>query len=238
MQISLAKLNTRYLCFTIQKFGPKWHVPSIMDFFYTLTWSRASFNSADCWVPARTKSRLESCMLRSFIYSPARNIASGSSNLSKLLHSLNNHRGHCSQQTLFYYFCSQKVLLIHLFSWLIIYCFTSRSRIFHLHEDVTIASEGLQNLGLCSALRAFEQEGIFIVPHLLWHGTFFCPVSSEGPPHSVNSYDTHGDAEDLFQPESSWGHSFFVVVAQITMKVVIIVYDMPCRITQVREMYV
>jgi hypothetical protein len=46
---------------------------------------------------------------------------------------------------------------------LIIYCFTSRSRIFHLYEDVTIAGEGLQNLGLCSALRAFEQGGIFIV---------------------------------------------------------------------------
>jgi hypothetical protein len=33
--------------------------------------------------------------------------------------------------------------------------------------DVTIAGEGLQNLGLCLALRAFEQGGIFIVPHLL-----------------------------------------------------------------------
>jgi hypothetical protein len=33
--------------------------------------------------------------------------------------------------------------------------------------NVTIAGEGLQNLGLCSALRAFEQGGIFIVPHLL-----------------------------------------------------------------------
>jgi hypothetical protein len=33
--------------------------------------------------------------------------------------------------------------------------------------DVTIAGEGLQNLGLCSALRAFEQGWIFIVPHLL-----------------------------------------------------------------------
>jgi hypothetical protein len=49
---------------------------------------------------------------------------------------------------------------------LIIYGFTSRSRIFHLYGDVTIASEGLQNLGLCSALRALEQGGIFIVPHL------------------------------------------------------------------------
>jgi hypothetical protein len=50
---------------------------------------------------------------------------------------------------------------------LIIYGFTSRSRIFHLYGDVTIAGEGLQNFGLCSALGAFEQEGIFIVPHLL-----------------------------------------------------------------------
>jgi hypothetical protein len=44
---------------------------------------------------------------------------------------------------------------------------TSHSRIFHLYGNVTIAGEGLQNLGLCSALRAFEQGGIFIVPHLL-----------------------------------------------------------------------
>jgi hypothetical protein len=51
--------------------------------------------------------------------------------------------------------------------WLVVYGFTSRSRIFHLYGDVTIAGEGLQNLGLCSALRAFEQGGIFIVAHLL-----------------------------------------------------------------------
>jgi hypothetical protein len=50
---------------------------------------------------------------------------------------------------------------------LIIYGFTSRSRNFHLYRDVTIADEGLQDLGLCSALRAIEQGGIFIVPHLL-----------------------------------------------------------------------
>jgi hypothetical protein len=35
------------------------------------------------------------------------------------------------------------------------------------YGDVTIAGEGLQNLGLCSALRTFEQGGIFIVPHPL-----------------------------------------------------------------------
>jgi hypothetical protein len=30
--------------------------------------------------------------------------------------------------------------------WLIIYCFTSRSRIFHLYGDVTITDEELQNV--------------------------------------------------------------------------------------------
>jgi hypothetical protein len=34
-------------------------------------------------------------------------------------------------------------------------------------HHVTIAGEGLQNVGLCSTLRAFEQGGIFIVPHIL-----------------------------------------------------------------------
>jgi hypothetical protein len=43
----------------------------------------------------------------------------------------------------------------------------SRSRIFHSNEDFTIAGEELPNLGLCSALKAFEQGRIFIVPHLL-----------------------------------------------------------------------
>jgi hypothetical protein len=68
----------------------------------------------------------------------------------------------------------------------------SHSRIFHLYGDVTITGEGLQNLGLCSALRAFEQGGIFIAPHLLWHGAFVIPVSSEGTLNSVASYDTQG----------------------------------------------
>jgi hypothetical protein len=38
---------------------------------------------------------------------------------------------------------------------------------FSLNGDVTITGEGLQNLSLCLALRAFEQGGIFIVPQLL-----------------------------------------------------------------------
>jgi hypothetical protein len=43
--------------------------------------------------------------------------------------------------------------------WLIINCFMSHSRIFHLYGDITITGEGLQNLGLCSVLRVFEQGG-------------------------------------------------------------------------------
>jgi hypothetical protein len=38
---------------------------------------------------------------------------------------------------------------------------------FHSYGNVTINGEGLQNLGVCSALMAFDQGGIFIVPHLL-----------------------------------------------------------------------
>jgi hypothetical protein len=82
--------------------------------------------------------------------------------------------------------------------WLFDYLqFYVHPRIFYLYEDVTITGEELQNLGLCSELRAFKQGGIFILPHLLWHGASVFSVSSEGPPHSVASYDTQGDVEDL-----------------------------------------
>jgi hypothetical protein len=43
---------------------------------------------------------------------------------------------------------------------------TGLSRIIHWYGDVTIAGEGLQNLGLCSA--PLNRGRIFIVPHLLW----------------------------------------------------------------------
>jgi hypothetical protein len=61
-----------------------------------------------------------------------------------------------------------------------------------------------------STLRAFEQGGIFIVPHLLWHGASVFPVSSEGLPHSVASYDTRGDVVDVFtagDADCIWGES-------------------------------
>jgi hypothetical protein len=76
-------------------------------------------------------------------------------------------------------------ILIDWFDWLIIYCFTSHWRIFHSYGDITIDGEGLQNLCLCPALRTSKLEGIFILPHLLWHGTSAFPVSSEWPLHSV-----------------------------------------------------
>jgi hypothetical protein len=44
--------------------------------------------------------------------------------------------------------------------------------------------------------------GIFIVPHLLWHGTSVFMVSTEEPTHLVTSYHLQGDAEDLFLPRS------------------------------------
>jgi hypothetical protein len=48
------------------------------------------------------------------------------------------------------------------------------------------------------ALLNWSQGGIFIMPHLLWQEVSVFPVSSEGPFHSVASYDTYGNVEDLF----------------------------------------
>jgi hypothetical protein len=81
---------------------------------------------------------------------------------------------------------------------MIVYCFTSRLRIFHLYGYITITSEGLQNLGTCSALRAFKKGWIFIVQQLLWQGASVFPVSSKGLFYSIASYDTHGGVEDQF----------------------------------------
>jgi hypothetical protein len=74
----------------------------------------------------------------------------------------------------------------------------SRSRIFHIHVDVTITGERIKKIRPMLGVQSFEQEGVFIVPHLLRHGTSVFPVSSEGPPHSVAFYDTKGDVADLF----------------------------------------
>jgi hypothetical protein len=106
-----------------------------------------------------------------------------------------------------------------------IYSFTSRSRILHFYGDVTITNEVLQNFSICSALRAYEQGGIFIVPHLLRHGArFFRSHPNDRPiqspltthkgmcktysnriltgPHSAASYDTQGDVEKFLHGSS------------------------------------
>jgi hypothetical protein len=90
--------------------------------------------------------------------------------------------------------------------WLRFYVPVKNFHFFRLYGDRRHhCREWLQNLGLCSALRAFELGGIFIVPHLLWHGTSVFPVSSEGLLHSVTSktYDTQWGVEDTFQSGSS-----------------------------------
>jgi hypothetical protein len=45
----------------------------------------------------------------------------------------------------------------------------------------------LKSMGICSALRAFEQRGIFIMPHLLRHGTSIYTVSPERPEPTSHS---------------------------------------------------
>jgi hypothetical protein len=65
----------------------------------------------------------------------------------------------------------------------------------HQYGNITIASEKLRNLGLCSALRAF------IVPHLC----AVSPVSSEGLHHSVASSTCKGMWRTYSNP--NWGPS-------------------------------
>jgi hypothetical protein len=86
---------------------------------------------------------------------------------------------------------------------------TGTDNIFNIYTDYLLFYVPLKNISLiwrrhhcrgfgqCSAPRTFEQGGTFILPHLKWHGASVFPVSSEGPPHSVASYDTQGDVEDL-----------------------------------------
>jgi hypothetical protein len=115
---------------------------------------------------------------------------------------------------------------------LIIYCFKSRSRFFLLkYGDVTIAGEGLQNLDLCSELRAFEQEDFYRATPAVTRGLGFSGLIRRTAPfsrllwytrlcgesnliriltgsHSVASYDTQGDAKDLFLPDP---HGFIIL---------------------------
>jgi hypothetical protein len=84
---------------------------------------------------------------------------------------------------------------------LVIYCFTSRSRIFtYEYGDVTITGEGLQNLGLCSVLRAFEQGGVSCCdtgPQFFWSHPKVRPIQSPCTTHKevwriYSNPDSHG----------------------------------------------
>lgn len=53
-----------------------------------------------------------------------------------------------------------------------------------------IASEKLRTFGFYTT--AVEQEGIFIVPHMLLHGPTVFAVSAKGLPHLITLYDKQG----------------------------------------------
>ena len=67
--------------------------------------------------------------------------------------------------------------------WLIVYCVSSHLIIFYSLRDITIAGEGLQNLGMYSALMAFEQGGI--LPCHICYDMVPYTVSPEGLSHST-----------------------------------------------------
>jgi hypothetical protein len=56
---------------------------------------------------------------------------------------------------------------------------TPRPIIIDLYGYVHIIDEGLKNLCLCSALTAYKQGEIFVVPHLLWYGNLVFAFSSK-----------------------------------------------------------
>ena len=53
---------------------------------------------------------------------------------------------------------------------------------------VTIAGDRRQEICICLAPMAAEQEGIFIVPYPLWHKALVFAVSFEGPPQGSRLY--------------------------------------------------
>jgi hypothetical protein len=59
----------------------------------------------------------------------------------------------------------------------------------------------------CSALRTFEQGGIFIVSHLLRHGTSVYTVSSERPAPTSHSLQIVNDSQVLMNElQIQWAH--------------------------------
>jgi hypothetical protein len=66
-------------------------------------------------------------------------------------------------------------------------------------EMSPLSVKGCKMLAYVRSLRPLSRDG-----SLLWALVF--PVSYEGSPHLITSYDTQGDAEDLFLPGSLQVH--------------------------------
>jgi hypothetical protein len=80
---------------------------------------------------------------------------------------------------------------------LFIYCIPFRSRIFHLYGDVTIAGEGLQNLGLCWAPRVFELGGSLSCHTYFDTGLGFTGLIRRAAPFSRHLRHTRGCGEPI-----------------------------------------
>ena len=50
--------------------------------------------------------------------------------------------------------------------WLVVYCYTSHSKIFHWYGDITISCDELKISGICLVLIAYGQEGILTIPQV------------------------------------------------------------------------
>ena len=58
------------------------------------------------------------------------------------------------------------VICISINYWLVVYCYTSHSKIFHWYRDITISCEELKISGICSVLITYEQGGILTIPQV------------------------------------------------------------------------
>jgi hypothetical protein len=83
-------------------------------------------------------------------------------------------------------------------------CLEPHEQFFKYLAAVTITGDKAANLGLCSALRTFEQGGIFIVPHLLRHGASVYTVSIGRPEPHVPQWDSNSRRKDrqIFAPDT------------------------------------
>ena len=89
-----------------------------------------------------------------------------------------------------------------LINWLIDRAFfTSRRKYFIYMEASLLSVKGCYIWAFFSALLALEQ--FFIVPHMLWHGTFLFAISSEGLHYCRRLSRTARGTEDLCWPGST-----------------------------------